>query len=672
MQGIKVPLAFLFALTLAAGCGEDDKKTPSGWPDGGTSPDSGPKLDFVSGDLGALPDGLPYSADGPTIEIVAPKVNEVVIGDVLVVQAKITDPDGVAPDKVELTLQGQQYSMNLTAAADIFEAKVDVSAYDKIRLWIVAEDLMGNKNSSKVLDLLRDPGPRIQFGAPTDGASYKGSLQVQIYVSDTYKITSFEATIGSQKLTQLTNKGTQPNQQKWVGTVKFDDPMFSPPLSGKQVLTATAENSNKAKSTASVTFIVDDQGPTINILSHQPGELIGGVIKLQADVDDPAEVIASSVKCVIGNNLDTRTVLLKPASPGSKTYEAQFDTRTLTQYDIWPVMSFRAADKLGNEAHEDIVVGLDNGQPIVELDPPKDFYIVQKADQLYKCSQPLDPVGYWAADDKEQVPQIQFLRARVEDQGNHALSAPWVPIATVDLPTVRMFVLDDTSQPLVVDTDGDGYCDDINPKVIPLGSTPQKGQAVAVNLSPILPAGTANFMPVTDPNIAHPSFCDGWGEAEEPPEPLCKTVNATIAIHYTVNKEPSIYTIPPIGPCPTCMGLPFDFLANTIDDGWACVAAVAKDQLGNRGVSPPIRLYVQKKWVRTAKTWGPAGEPSCTGTKDASGNVTNTPCKFRDVRAPNLAPNVGCEVSMCKDCSGYKFPTLEFPQTFFHCDGIEL
>jgi hypothetical protein len=671
MQSIKVPLVLVFALALAAGCSEDDKKTPSGWPDGWTAPDSGLKLDIVSTDLGALPDGLPYSAEGPDIEIVAPKEQEVVIGDVLVVQAKITDPDGVAPDKVELTLQGQQYSMNLTAAADIFEAKVDVSTYDKIRLWIIAEDLNGNKNSSKVLDLLRDPGPRIQFGAPTDGASYKGSVQVQVYVSDTYKITSFEATIGSQKLTQLTNKGTQPNQQKWVGTVKFDDPMFSPPLSGKQVLTATAENSNKAKSTESVTFVVDDQGPTIKILSHQPGELIGGVIKLEADVDDPAEVIASSVKCVIGNNLDTRTVPLKPASPGSTTYEAQFDTRTLTQYDIWPVMSFRAADKLGNEAHEDIVVGLDNGQPIVELDPPKDFYVVQKADQLYHCSQPLDPVGYWAADDKEQVPQIQFLRARVEDQGNHALSAPWVPIATVDLPTVRLFVLDDTSQPLVVDTDGDGYCDDINPKVIPLGSTPQKGQAVAVNLAQIPPGGTANFMPVLDPNIVHPSFCDAWGEAEEPPEPLCKTVNATIAIHYTVSKEPSIYTIPPIGSCPKCMGLPFDFLANTIDDGWACVAAVAKDKLGNRGISPPIRLYVQKKWVRTQKTSGPAGEPSCTGTKDASGTVTNTPCKFRDVRAPTLTPNAGCSVSMCSDCSGYKYPTLEFPQTFFHCDGIE-
>jgi hypothetical protein len=41
------------------------------------------------------------------------------------------------------------------------------------------------------------------------------------------------------------------------------------------------------------------------------------------------------------------------------------------------------------------------------------------------------------------------------------------------------------------------------------------------------------------------------------------------------------------------------------------------------------------------------------------------------VRAPTLTPNAGCSVSMCSDCSGYKYPTLEFPQTFFHCDGIE-
>jgi len=378
---------------------------------------------------------------------------------------------------------------------------------------------------------------------------------------------------------------------------------------------------------------------------------------------------------VIGNNLVQRTVLLT-AAKGSKLYEGQFDTRTLSQYDLWPVVSFRAADLLGNESHQEIQVGLDNGQPIIELDPSADFHMVREKDKLFECSQPFDPVGPLAANDKQRVPQIYSLRARIEDQGNHVMSALWVPIAGVDPATVWAYILDDTTKALVVDTTGDGYCDSINPNVIPIGSTPTKGEAVAVNLTPVSPAGGADFTPVA--NLSPPSFCDQWGAEVDPPTALCKGVLATIAQPYSTSSTPAIYTIAPVVPGDTfkCLGLPFDYLANTFDDGWVCAAAAASDELGNAGVSPPIRLYVDKSAF--GPSFGPAGEPNCTGTLNKTTGVVDTtkPCKFRDVRSSSYAANSSCSYNKCSNCAGYVCPValgvkeLEFPQTFCHCAGL--
>ena len=44
---------------------------------------------------------------------------------------------------------------------------------------------------------------------------------------------------------------------------------------------------------------------------------------------DEATVVSSSVVCVIGAGIDTRSVVLKNSSATPDLYEGQFDTRTL-------------------------------------------------------------------------------------------------------------------------------------------------------------------------------------------------------------------------------------------------------------------------------------------------------------------------------------------------------
>ena len=79
------------------------------------------------------------------------------------------------------------------------------------------------------------------------------------------------------------------------------------------------------------------------------------------------------------------------------------------------------------------------------------------------------------------VPQVFDLRARIEDAGNRAEGLKHPPTAGVDPGTTGLYVLDDTAQPLVVDADGDGVCDAINPRLVPTTTPPvQSNQVLAV------------------------------------------------------------------------------------------------------------------------------------------------------------------------------------------------
>ena len=57
-------------------------------------------------------------------------------------------------------------------------------------------------------------------------------------------------------------------------------------------------------------------------------------------------------------------------------------------------------------------------------------------------------------------------------------------------------MLDDETQALIVDTDGDGWCDSINPLLTPTTEPPvTNDQVLKVRLAPVETAGSANFLP---------------------------------------------------------------------------------------------------------------------------------------------------------------------------------
>ncbi|MBA3538858.1 MAG: hypothetical protein H0T79_04460, partial [Deltaproteobacteria bacterium] len=124
-----------------------------------------------------------------------------------------------------------------------------------------------------------------------------------------------------------------------------------------------------------------------------------------------------------------------------------------------------------------------------------------------------------------------------------------------------------------------------------------------------------------------------------PSPPLCFGESATVVIDTPFTNATQIYGIPPADMF-NCLGYAFDARASNIADGFACVASVATDALGNRSVSAPLRICIDANNDQVeCPAWGTiitAGLPACTGTYNpATHVVSNTPCTPR--RFPTVA-----------------------------------
>lgn len=638
----RIGLAMLATLAWTA-CGEDpygDPNWDAGSYDGGHR-DSGPR------DVAVLPDRI-INPDGPAITILQPTAGQVLSGDQVQLVALISDDDGVQSSTVKAVIPGgQAFSLNRSGSVpDQFAGIVDLRSIPSgdFSILVQAADSGGIYNSA-IVAVERDTGPTVEFISPEDGGRFAGSVNLNFIVSDPHGVeeSSVTATIGQVvlEIAKTNEDDTTPGHPAWIqfgGEIVFDDLIFNPALTGVQQITVRAENmDNSVSGTTSITFVVDDAGPTIDVLTPTPGEILGGIIEIQADVQDDAGVLDTSVVAVLGHNSVEYTVPL--VATGGGPYRGTFDSRQFPRNWLFPSISVRAADQLNNESEVGFLVALDNTAPIASLDPPVSFYLAQLNASFQKeASRPFDPVGPGVPNDTDRVPQIFFLRARIEDQGNQAAGLTQQPIALVDRSSVRLYVLDDTSRALVVDTDGDGFCDEINPLLQPSTNPQTTNEVLALLMEPITPGGSADYRPLADPL---PAGVDTWGSDDEPPPPLCSNTEDdgglglgafTRAINYTVDPaEPAIYSLPTVmdGHPIFCAGHQFDALANAISEGWACVAIRAEDNVGNVGVSTPLRIFVDYT-LDGQPFYDPATAPACTGTWNPQTQTvdTGTPCQF--------------------------------------------
>ncbi len=550
------------------------------------------------------------------------------------VKAALTAAGSIAP-----VANGQLVS----AGGDVFTGALSLGNLTPgtFTVTVTAASSTGTTGQATI-EIVVDDGPVVTVSSPTQGGHYSGSLTVE-FTADFGAVGAGagspnpSATVGGlavQGLGPDTATNAPPNSYR--GTVVFN--AYSPPLTGGQLLDIKATNVTGVTTDVQVLFDIDTQGPTITGTNPSPGEVVGGIVPISATIADDSGVLDSSVVAIIGDQ-DTPVFELPLHPNGGGVYSALFDTANLTRCAeppatslclVYPTISFRASDSLGNQTVLGYDFSVDNIAPVADLDPPQMRQLRLTAFG-YECSLLFDPLSVNQdvgdmPNDGCMVPQVFDLRARIEDDGNRAAGLKVVPIAGIDPVQTSVYVLGDNTQPLVVDSNGDGTCDQINPLLVPTTDPPtMTNQVLKVRLAGVPPAGSADFEGSLDPTTLPPDApCSVKGSSLTPPGRLCSFEQPTIAIGYA-GAQPAVWSVEPYDPVFRCLGNQFDALANNIPEGWACIAVETADLAGNKSVSAPIRVYIQYNEAGGFCAPPPAGAsppPACTGTFVPSGDPT--------------------------------------------------
>ncbi len=635
MTAARAALGAMLLLALAAGCPTAENRNPYMPPStgGGTS--------------GHMPSGdVMVVIDSP----VPDPIQSYGRGSLLQVQAHVTIVNGndlVDGSSVKLTLTKagstqviETGKLLLASTSDAYEGRLNLGDLDggTYTLTVTAAS-SGGAVGSNMVDFQIDAGPLLIVNSPVEGKSYKRSVIVEVVASDPAGLEGGAPTATISDIPVPLAATGMPDTFR--GTLDVD--MQDPPLFGPQLLTVEATNANGKRREVQLIFIIDNTGPVITDTTPSPGQMSGGIVEISARVVDNAGVLDSSVIAVIGDDTSSPKfeIPLKPAGIGA--YTALFDTNRLTECQedpatttciVFPTISFRASDEVGNETVVAYAFFVDNIAPLADLDPP-DLRDI-KLDFSLRCSWLFDPLGVdlYIGDmpnDNTYVPQVFDLRARIQDRGNYrapGLKVP--PIATVDPMKTAVYILDDETLPLIVDTDGNGTCDSINPALIPTTQPPtMNNQVLKVRLAPVTPGGFSDFTPDVSVPVAATA---GWpcirGIDPEPPLPMCSFQQPTVAIGYAgiENPLPAIWSVEPVDEV-RCHGNQFDTKANNIGPGWACIAVGTTDLAGNFSVSAPLRVYIDPAGNyshRFGETpTGVGAPPACTGRWDRATNTTS-------------------------------------------------
>jgi hypothetical protein len=509
-------------------------------------------------------------------------------------------------------------------------------------LTVSAKSSSGMQASDQIA-LTIDAGPIITVLSPIPDHGYNGSLALDLMVDPgAYPLASAPtARIGG---VAIPLSMPDPNGTDYRATVVFGPSATLPPgavqlpaTSGRQLLDVQATNTMGVKAEARVTFVIDTAGPSITATTPAASDVVGGVMKISATITDDSGVLDSSVVAVISDQ-ETPIFELPLAAEGSGIYGVLFDTANLTACPeppatglclVFPTISFRAVDLVGNQSVVSYGFGIDNIAPIADLDPPIMRQVSLQMDGL-ECSFAFDPLSLNAnpgdmPNDLCTVPQVFDLRARIEDDGNRGNQVKADPISLVDPANTNVFIMpaSKTQEPLVVDSNGDGRCDEINPRLLPTSPTVPPTVAsgiLQVRLAPVPPRGRADFRP--DPSLPQPNPAGCIEGSSKAPAKLLCPYQPTIAIGYAEG-QPAIWSVEPVDNGLRCLGNQVDTFANGIPEGWACIAVQTRDNVGNQSVSVPMRVYVKYDTPRFClpppANAGPP--PSCTGTYDPAANT---------------------------------------------------
>jgi hypothetical protein len=503
------------------------------------------------------------------------------------VTIELLDADGEVVDTVEADPTGDP---------DEFSARVllaGVPDNGRIGFRCNASDgqLPPLTGSDTVFSLI-DHGPLIEVDSPEEDAAFAqmGGLLFDFSVTPAPLADGDDGARIDEVLLDVNGVSIElpdPDDGRYRFSVALTDrTLFAETPDGEIPVTLRARNRRDPEPVErllSYPIVIDGDGPTITIESPKNHDVEGGFVTLHFTVEDElSEIDEASVTVNVGqveHRFDTTESLWERDGP---KFSYSFDSTMLMGLDSAQVtLNVHASDEVGNHSEgRSVEIYFDNVPPIVDLDPGNVRLFREVTDGI-ECSNSFDPVGPAPPNDRAVVPRLRLFRALIWERTNYLTGQSILFHSGTDEDSAQIYLERDPAVPLLVDTNSDGVCDDLDTE----GDT----RTEFIDLMPIAPAGFAPFgsddalvVPVA------PDQCTFLGE--RPPVTLCdddSDLSIAISQLNITSKPPAIYAVA-LDTGPTCAGNDWQFGGE--DEGWLCFAARAKDNLGNIGISRPLRL----------------------------------------------------------------------------------
>jgi hypothetical protein len=489
-----------------------------------------------------------------------------------------------------------------------------------------AEDTAQPVHSGLVsIDTLVDQGPEITAGEPADKSAHNllGPMNVEFDVAPLpIAPGDKQATVSDTKLQVggVEIETVEKTKGHFQAFVDFSDKsLFNSPPTGFLPISISASSSRKkpgkATRTASYGITLDGVGPVISLGLPAIQAVIGRASVLTFNIQDAGSGVDRSTVAV---KLNEETKFFSSTDgqwtweEGSGSFSFKIGTALAkNSQDTQVTVNVLAKDKAGNASTGNSrIYNLDNQPPIVDLDPADVFEQRPVADGQ-QCSDLFDPLGEFddrlpfdavngSPNDQSTIVNFGRFRSLVWDETNTKPGQGETFLALTDKDSVRLYVQANTDSPLLADDDKDGICDEIWTGSAPHQLHPTDKPLPFLKLIAVPPTSAAT-MPVYNggnpPNLA---YCRQGSSVSF--IPLCSGVSdMSVVIRHSVQVmpfEPVVYAVEPdTNPNSViCTGKKWD-VASAISAaggvgklGWVCIAARALDNVGNPGVSAPLRV----------------------------------------------------------------------------------
>ena len=410
--------------------------------------------------------------------------------------------------------------------------------------------------------------------------------------------------------------------------VPFEDTnVFDPMPTGTVNVGVYASNSRSPVPVSSAlpyTFVLDGLGPSITITAPTALAVVGGDVTLVFDVvDDYSGVDPDTIRVLVNVTDPADAARYSPTSPAwgvnGNTYRYSFDSAAVQGSVVQMTVNITVLDLAGNVSKTATAnYYIDNQPPYISLDPPA-VRDVTRSGSTIECTHPFDPLGR-AASDLDTIQLISRFRALVLARTNQIGGQTIFYDALTDETRVQLFLEPDpASAPLVIDTNDDGICDDINTvgRDVPqqeLMPVSPKGEEPA---DPNIEALLADEEPTIDPIDVLPDTGQCYPNSSGGTVTICGgSSDLWRATGQLIGGavRPVVYGVAVSDGSGglACAGNDWELSPYVQQEGWVCLAAMAYDMVDNRGVSPPLRVCIDDTTTAFEPDCSPETAPSCT------------------------------------------------------------